>query len=140
MMTKGLVIAGLAGGSGKSVVTVGLIAALVGQGKRVVPFKKGPDYIDAGWLKLAGGDAARAGCVRAQRLSLCQGRRMRTLVAPARRAGSQRATRSTLPRHCPFRTCNRAYVRCRGRLVWPHPSRWGAPPQARRPGRGCRCT
>jgi cobyrinic acid a,c-diamide synthase len=55
MMTKGLVIAGLAGGSGKSVVTVGLIAALVGQGKRVVPFKKGPDYIDAGWLKLAAG-------------------------------------------------------------------------------------
>ena len=54
-MTKGLVIAGLAGGSGKSVVTVGLIAALVGQGKRVVPFKKGPDYIDAGWLKLAAG-------------------------------------------------------------------------------------
>lgn len=55
MMTKGLVIAGLAGGSGKSVVTVGLIAALVGQGKRVVPFKKGPDYIDAGWMKLAAG-------------------------------------------------------------------------------------
>ena len=55
MMTKGLVIAGLAGGSGKSVVTVGLIAALVGQGKTVVPFKKGPDYIDAGWLKLAAG-------------------------------------------------------------------------------------
>ena len=55
MMTKGLVIAGLAGGSGKSVVTVGLIAALVRQGKVVVPFKKGPDYIDAGWMKLAAG-------------------------------------------------------------------------------------
>jgi cobyrinic acid a,c-diamide synthase len=54
-LTKGLVIAGLSGGSGKSVVTVGLIAALAGQGRVVVPFKKGPDYIDAGWMKLAAG-------------------------------------------------------------------------------------
>lgn len=53
MQTKGIVIAGLAGGSGKSVISVGLTAALARQGKKVVPFKKGPDYIDAGWLKLA---------------------------------------------------------------------------------------
>ncbi len=45
----------MSGGSGKSVLTVGLIAALSGQGKTVVPFKKGPDYIDAGWMKLAAG-------------------------------------------------------------------------------------
>lgn len=52
-MTKGIVVAGLAGGSGKSVVSVGLTAALARQGKLVIPFKKGPDYIDAGWMKLA---------------------------------------------------------------------------------------
>lgn len=53
MTKKGLVIAGLAGGSGKSVVSVGITAALARQGRLVVPFKKGPDYIDAGWLQLA---------------------------------------------------------------------------------------
>lgn len=50
---RGLVIAGLSGGSGKSVVSVGITAALARKAGRVVPFKKGPDYIDAGWLQLA---------------------------------------------------------------------------------------
>jgi cobyrinic acid a,c-diamide synthase len=54
-MAKAIVVAGLSGGSGKSVVTVGLVAAFAGQGRKVVPFKKGPDYIDAGWLQLAAG-------------------------------------------------------------------------------------
>ncbi len=55
MDRKGLVIAGLAGGSGKSVVSVGITVALARKGRTVVPFKKGPDYIDAGWLQLAAG-------------------------------------------------------------------------------------
>ena len=55
-MTKGIIVAGLSGGSGKSVVAVGLVAAYARQGLKVVPFKKGPDYIDAGWLQLAAGE------------------------------------------------------------------------------------
>lgn len=52
---KGVVIAGLAGGSGKSVVSVGITAALKRAGHNVIPFKKGPDYIDAGWMQLGAG-------------------------------------------------------------------------------------
>ena len=50
---KSIVLAGLSGGSGKSVVTVGLIAALRNRGSGVAVFKKGPDYIDAGWMSMA---------------------------------------------------------------------------------------
>ncbi|MDY0131939.1 MAG: cobyrinate a,c-diamide synthase [Desulforegulaceae bacterium] len=48
-------IAGLRGGSGKTFVSLGLVSLLRGIGKKVSPFKKGPDYIDAGWLALASG-------------------------------------------------------------------------------------
>lgn len=51
----GLVIAGLRGGSGKTVISLGIASAWKAQGIRVSPFKKGPDYIDAGWLAQAAG-------------------------------------------------------------------------------------
>ena len=53
--SRGIVVAGLSGGSGKSVVSVGLAAWWRAAGKTVAPFKKGPDYIDAGWLHRAAG-------------------------------------------------------------------------------------
>jgi cobyrinic acid a,c-diamide synthase len=50
-----MVIAAVRGGAGKTIFSVGLIAALRNLGKSIAPFKKGPDYIDAGWLALAAG-------------------------------------------------------------------------------------
>ncbi len=43
-------IAALRGGSGKTVLSLGLIAAWREKGLQIAPFKKGPDFIDAGWL------------------------------------------------------------------------------------------
>jgi cobyrinic acid a,c-diamide synthase len=50
-----VVIAALRGGAGKTTLAIGLIAAWRERARKVVPFKKGPDYIDAGWLALAAG-------------------------------------------------------------------------------------
>ena len=48
-----VIISALRGGSGKTILSLGIIAALKKRGHAVAPFKKGPDYIDAGWLALA---------------------------------------------------------------------------------------
>lgn len=51
----GLVIAGLKGGTGKTVISLGVAAAWRDLNITIAPFKKGPDYIDAGWLAQAAG-------------------------------------------------------------------------------------
>jgi cobyrinic acid a,c-diamide synthase len=50
-----VVIAGLKGGAGKTTVSLGLISAWRERGLAIIPYKKGPDYIDAGWLSAAAG-------------------------------------------------------------------------------------
>nr|WP_286181906.1 cobyrinate a,c-diamide synthase [Desulfovibrio sp. Huiquan2017] len=46
-------MAGLSGGTGKTIVSLALVRAFTRRGRTVAPFKKGPDYIDAQWLGLA---------------------------------------------------------------------------------------
>jgi cobyrinic acid a,c-diamide synthase len=53
-----LIISGLRGGAGKTLLALGLARALAQEGLRLKPFKKGPDYIDAAWLGLAAGRPA----------------------------------------------------------------------------------
>ncbi len=50
-----IIITALRGGAGKTILSIGIIAAWTNLGKKVAPFKKDPDYIDAGWLALAAG-------------------------------------------------------------------------------------
>jgi cobyrinic acid a,c-diamide synthase len=51
-------IAGLASGSGKTMVTLGLLRALARRGKTPAAGKTGPDYIDSGFLSVAAGRKA----------------------------------------------------------------------------------
>lgn len=48
-----LCISSTGGGGGKTLLSLGLGRALAQLGKKVKPFKKGPDYIDAAWLSAA---------------------------------------------------------------------------------------
>ena len=48
-------VSALKGGAGKTLVTLGILHGLRRSGLRVIPFKKGPDYIDAGWLGIVAG-------------------------------------------------------------------------------------
>jgi cobyrinic acid a,c-diamide synthase len=50
-----LIISAVRGGLGKTTLSLGIIAAWRNQGKKVATFKKGPDFIDAGWLGAAAG-------------------------------------------------------------------------------------
>ena len=54
-----LLVAGLSGGSGKTIVTLGLLLLLRRAGLDVRAFKKGPDYIDPAWLAWASAHPAR---------------------------------------------------------------------------------
>jgi len=50
-----LALGALKGGSGKTVVSIAIIMGWRKKGLVIAPFKKGPDFIDAAWLKEASG-------------------------------------------------------------------------------------
>jgi cobyrinic acid a,c-diamide synthase len=50
-----LTVAGLGGDAGKTLVSLGLARAFADRGLEVRTAKKGPDYIDASWLRVASG-------------------------------------------------------------------------------------
>jgi len=59
VLTPRIVVAGPGGDSGKTLLSIGLIRALRNRGVKVAGYKKGPDYIDSGWLGVASGIPGR---------------------------------------------------------------------------------
>ena len=53
-----IMIAGNAGSSGKTFISMGILMALREKGVKLGVFKKGPDYIDPAWLSWASGETA----------------------------------------------------------------------------------
>jgi cobyrinic acid a,c-diamide synthase len=60
MSSSRLVIAGLAGDSGKTIASLSILTALRQRGFSLSVFKKGPDYIDPAWLSLVTGTTCRS--------------------------------------------------------------------------------
>ena len=52
-MSPRILLAALKGGSGKTIMALGLISSWREKGFKISPFKKGPDFIDAGWMAFA---------------------------------------------------------------------------------------
>ena len=48
-----ILISAFRGSSAKTIVSLGIIVALIRRGLKIIPYKKGPDYIDAAWLSQA---------------------------------------------------------------------------------------
>ena len=59
VIIKGFVIAGTHSGSGKTTISMGIIAALVKRGLSVATFKVGPDFIDPGYHTRISGNNCR---------------------------------------------------------------------------------
>ena len=56
---RGLILAAPASGSGKTIVTLGLLRSLARQGVKITPIKVGPDYIDPVFHEIASGRPCR---------------------------------------------------------------------------------
>ncbi|MBF0567250.1 MAG: cobyrinate a,c-diamide synthase [Nitrospirae bacterium] len=72
-----VVIAGLRGGAGKTTLSLGLLRLWKNKGRHVIPFKKGPDYIDAAWLS----GAAKTPCYNLDSYIIDEGRLVNSLIS-----------------------------------------------------------